>query len=468
MKTFWMLTLSAVLLAVSAGVTNAADKKASKKGRSAARTVQPGSLPSVSDAAVGIERALIFDGAVLTQARAEQIAVAANFTLIDFHRCSTGENCAIFEVAGPNGRIFQYQVLGERCKLIMSQGTIAAGTLGDLTHMSSRSARKTKAARQSSGSAPAGSVPAASANVNPTQVVVEQAGNVTSCFGGYTVLFRARQENTLYADVLGFSTKVAQFYQTVDNGRWLDLFNMSSSNFRFQRVDSGVTDYGWAHETRYSNGTLRSGASEAGSMIASSGSPGQTAAALCGGNRDVLQASANVTALEAYAACKAIPLPGSATIGGELKLEPWGVGGSVSGSVTKTSDTCANFKDIALAKNAVSAASYYNDCMQHPGRYFPNIFPPEDGALAIDRLETAIKPQYIENGSVPAGGACPSSIVNNNVTVDMGDGLVCTADAVRYTCNTTTSGSCDCTDPKVEGAITCTGPARVGARTRKP
>ena len=98
MKTFWMSTLSAVLLAVSAGVTNAADKKASKKSQSAARTVQPGSLPSVSDAAVGIERALMFDGAVLTQARAEQIAVAANFTLIDFHRCSTGENCAIFEV----------------------------------------------------------------------------------------------------------------------------------------------------------------------------------------------------------------------------------------------------------------------------------------------------------------------------------------------------------------------------------
>jgi len=461
MRTLWILALAAALLSISAGNANAADKKTPKKGRAAMRTAQPiasDTKPTRSDINVAVELPLVFDGEVLTEARAEELAALMGFTLIDFHRCSTGENCAIFEVAGPAGRIFQYQVLGTRCKIPKSTGTIPNDALDDLvghTQMSSKSARKANRTSQSARSASPETAGSISTSPIPGGVVEQEEGNVSSCFAGYKMLFRARQENTMYADHLGFSTKVAQFYQTVENGRWLDVYNASASNWKFARVNSGITDKGWAYEIRYPDGTLRSSDSYAVEMIASGVGAGQTAGEMCGGMRDALQGDANITTLALFNACKARPLPDSGTIGAEGSLEPWGVGVSLNGSVTKTNDTCENDKQMGLEKNAVAATSLYNDCMQHPGRYYPNIFPPEDGALTLDALVTAINPQYIENGSLPAG-TCPSSIVNYDVAVDMGNGSHCTADAVRYTCNTKTDGSCYCDNPKVEGAIICT------------
>jgi hypothetical protein len=283
-------------------------------------------------------------------------------------------------------------------------------------------------------------------------VLTEEPGNVSSCFAGYKMLFRARQENTLYADNLGYSRKGAQYYQTVDNGRWLDLYSISASDWKFARVNSGITDIGWAYEIRYADGTLRNGDSEVVEAIASGATGGQTAGELCGGMRDALQSDANVTTLKAFGACKARPLPDAGNVGAEVSLEPWGLGGSLNGSLSKTNDTCENDKQMDLEKNATDAASLYNDCLRHPGRYYPELFPPEDGALTIDALVTAIKSQYTSTGG--PNGTCPSSYVANNVQVDMGDGNVCTAD-VRFNCETTTSGGCECKAHQVEGEIVC-------------
>lgn len=465
MTTFWITALSGALLCALSAQAFGPDKKGRKKSQARTSTTRPDDPQSTKPTHVephgGIRTPLMFGGSLLTQERAEQIATSAGFTLIDFHACSGGTECAIFEVVTPAVEVYQYQVSSDRCTRPMVAGTVADGTLTPNRSLGSRSARKNTASSRTAQSVDPRSSGVDSASLTP--------GDVTNCFGAYTLVFRARQENALYADKLGYSTTIGQYYQTVKNGRWSDLYSVSANTWKFGREASSTVDIGWSHETRYANGVLRSGESQQVEGSPVSGSGQQSAAEVCEDSKAVMQANANVQVQAAHAACKAFPLPGSTTVNLEVDLKPWGVGASAGISATKTSDTCANFRDIGLAKNEAAASAYAQDCKSHPGRYFPYLFPPESGALTPDVLETAIKAKWQENGSVSAG-YCPSSIVNYDVAVDMGNGSVCSADAVRYTCNTTTQGTCECSNPTIEGAITCTdnsvAPARVSGRRR--
>jgi hypothetical protein len=132
-----------------------------------------------------------FGGKTMTTERARAMAEAENYELIKYLRCSGNlQECVIMQVVGLAGRVFQYQVLGERCKWeVTANPVITADPVRRDPH--TRLGRKAQSTPNV----------AAAADKGPF---------ADDCFAGYQVAFRAVQLDTLWVASSGHTITLEQ------------------------------------------------------------------------------------------------------------------------------------------------------------------------------------------------------------------------------------------------------------------
>ena len=380
-------------------------------------TVRPPQVPS-----------FMFGGKTMTTERARAMAEAENYELIKYLRCSGNlQECVIMQVVGLAGRVFQYQVLGERCELEVTADPVIKVDPG-------RPDPHTEFG------------PKAQSTPN-VAAAADKGPFADDCFAGYQVAFRAVQLDTLWVASSGHTITLEQRYETLRDNRWTTIATARASSWSYDRVPSGLTS-GWAYELRDGSDKVLTSDTESWIAIASGGSTEASAAELCALKQKAIVADQQATVSKLYFAADLVPVPDEVTMDIDLKI--YGFGISIGGK--KNMDAAANLKEVG-DDNAVKAGTGFElDCRLHPGKYFPEQFTPEPGELELaDELEGFQSP--FGETDLAAAGHCPSSTTGAE-TVDMGGGSVCTAD-VRRTCEVTTSGSCECTNPEVVGNMLC-------------
>jgi hypothetical protein len=257
----------------------------------------------------------------------------------------------------------------------------------------------------------------------------------------------------LYADKMGYSIKFEHHFQLIADGRWQDAAVVTASSWNLLKEwGKGTINVGWAYELRDADRNVLTSESESRDLIASSGSDEISLKDRCQIRSDLVAAGADAVVAVCYNACKIGTLGIPDVVETDLDLDKLGVGASIKG--IKNLNLCENIKGSQDKALKLGAAWVLDDCVNHPGNYFPSDYPPEEDSLTLLILP-GYEPAYgilLADGQTPAN--CPASYVNHEV-VDMGDGTECAGD-VRYHCETTTSGTCECDDPQVEGSITCT------------
>jgi hypothetical protein len=381
-----------------------------------------------------------FAGRTLTEERAKGMADAAGFKLLDFFPCAySTDRCAMFQVRGKRGNVFLYQVSSERCMTAGSPQTNPNGA-GDLAQPGRRR-------RAQGGLSPTSTSAAGGAGAEE-----ETGGEANYCFAGYRADYRTREANTVYADNTGYSMKVDHHYQLIQDGRWKDVVTATTSSWSLlKEAGRGTTNRGWAYEMKDSAGTVLTSDSGSVDVIASEGGNGVELTDRCQSKHDLMLKTHTAVNEGFFLACKVatLAIPDSTT--GTISFEPLGVGVSIEAS--KNLDLCTNGRDTTAALIDAAAQWLYDDCINHPGKYFPADYPADPGAYDLKVLPGFKSPYAVllEGGKAPQN--CPSSYVSLE-TVDMGGGTTCQAN-VRYTCETTVGGACECKDPKVEGQIAC-------------
>lgn len=403
--------------------------------------VNPGTVLNPADhGQVLSERPIMFRGSTMTTDRARGIAGRAGYELISFLPCTENlQECAILEVIGPAGRVYQYQITSEDCWTAEIGGHNTANLGNEIIQIPPRQKRRL-------------ANPGSSTTINnPVSF-----GGVTNddkdpwtngCFAGYKVAFRARQLDTLWVAAEGRTISLEQVYQTFSDNRWVPLATVKASSWYYGDVFSGATS-GWAYELRDSSGTLLTSDSDSVFSIASGGSTEVSATDLCNSRRDSIVADQQFVVALLYAAADILTILDQATI--EVSLEPFGFGGSVT--VSKTVDIPEHVKEIGDAHATKAGTDFHTDCLQHPGKYFPAKFPPEPGELSLAEQATFESPFGETNLATAAN--CPSTLTGQEAA-DMGGGTVCTA-TVRRTCEITTEGECVCNNPVVVDEYVCT------------
>jgi hypothetical protein len=428
--------VAVVCLAVAASAS-AAEKRLTPQLKASPR---PGSVVTQSTKPQDyIPRVQTFDGGTLTKERARDLAKTAGFNLLDFFPCAySTDRCAMFQVRGKRGNVFLYQVSSERCMTVDSQQTNPNGVGAGAQQAPRRRTRQGGLSASSSSSAGA------------TGAAEETRREASYCFAGYRADYRAREANTVYADNTGYTMRVQHHYQLIQDGRWKDVVTATTSSWSLlKEAGRGTTNRGWAYELE-AGGTVLTSDSGSVDLIASEGGNGVELTERCKSKSDLVLATQNAVNQGFYLACKVATLAIPDSVTGNVSLEPLGVGASIE--ATKNLDLCTNGKDSTAALSELAAKWAYDDCINHPGKYFPADYP-NPGALDIKVLPGFESPYAVllEGGKAPQN--CPSSYVTQE-TVDMGGGTTCQAN-VRYTCETTVGGACECKDPKVEGDIAC-------------
>jgi hypothetical protein len=181
-------------------------------------------IPNPGDISVSVEDVRphfqLFDGKVLDESRAHSLAASEDFELLAYHQCAGGgDQCAIFEVQGKRGKVFQYQVLADKCALKPQANAIDTDALTNPQVPPAGTAKTIS---------PVGAQAKAQVNDAPnrpdlkgTELIQDDEDQKTAdtCFGGYKVAFRARQENTFSAGDFGHILSTTQHYQVVYGGK---------------------------------------------------------------------------------------------------------------------------------------------------------------------------------------------------------------------------------------------------------
>lgn len=403
----------------------------------------------------------MFDGAILTESWADSMAEDSGFELIRFKPCPfRTSDCAAFEVIGKNGtNVFEYQVSSESCLGSLSWETAISAGIADLANPRTRAASRT-AQTQPSGTALPGTLGLNSSYQGPapqTSTAADAEADAVACFGGYRVNFRVKVENALYVDTGAAILSVEHAYQEYD-GHWRTVATLSQGATTWYE---GCNKYGsnsvllvdadgtvLIDDTEVENLGCASSAPLTGDPAEDCKRAGDAADGLLSGVSDWLGALCDATSLIALS-------PDS--IGLTIAGEGW------EATAAKNLNVCAISKSGResvgeVAGDAMMLLGYespwlqtYNACMRDPGWFFPS----EYGAVLdapID-FDESVKTLFEEAGAA-GGSVCPSSYVGHAV-VDMGGGTTCDAD-VRYSCEVSTAGDCDCTATEVVGDLVCT------------
>lgn len=360
---------------------------------------------------------LKFDGAEMTTGRAGAIANAAGFDFIGWQTCPSTDNCMILEVKGRKaGWVYRYTLLGERC-------LIRRPTEIDLSRPAPTGGLPaTRTSRQ------AGRTVAHAAVKDVIAFPEDEDGKASGCFGGYSVVVRARQHSSYVANYIYYTGRHELIYQAVVDGRWTPFATYLTGVWQTAVEGTGMTERGSSYSWLDGDDKVLAKDAELVYWIASSGSEtGDTAADLCQRREDSQRARLTAAAEPALAAaCLAIPLPTAITIGagGSANLQPGGVGPTISltGSASKTFDYCAANRNATLSVIEAVADAEYNDCRDNPGRYFPDKFAPEPDEFS---LAGYLGFEPLTPTRVIAVANCPISKTDTEVK-DMGGGWECT------------------------------------------
>jgi hypothetical protein len=360
----------------------------------------------------------MFGGSLMDDSRARAIADHEGFNFVSWEGCSGVSDCIMLEVKGrQQGWVYRYVLVGEKCSPLSTAHP--SGPAGD-------------------------------------------AGKTADhCFGGYTVLIRARQHNSYSSYQNYYTARFEEDWQAIAGGKWTPFSTTISSAWEQPVPNSGADERGAAFSWLDPSGKVLQKDASVENIISSSGSQtGVTAKDLCQAQQDFKKARLTEKAEKKAELCTLVPIPQtiSVTGGGEGTLEPEGVGGKISVNVgaTKTLDFCALNRNIDLASALAAADQEYLDCLQHPGRYFPSSFPPEPAALDLTNVK-GFEP--VAPTKITIAGACP---IDKKVQVeqDMGGGWVCTTTTTYTGCHPVKESdqqeSCECTQ-KGSSAEVCTG-----------
>lgn len=376
-----------------------------------------------------------FGKAMMTDERARSLAEASGFTYIRWFPCSGNvQKCVVLEVLGKKGRIFQYHLLDERCI------TVASKPVQTRLDPDTISAPRSTAAghRATAKSATTGANVGATTNPNrPAGAAIDpdEGKGAVSCLGGFRALARARQENSYLADNLGFYMRLHQTFQVVNDGRWTNVVGFISDVWQLPVAGTGLTERGHSYEMLDGAGATMDSGGDSYQYIASSGSSDVSVAEKCGGKRDSYQAQ-KILAIEiANAVCTLTEwIVPDVTIEGAFA--PAGVGGIIAG--TWDFPYCEPAKDTFKASSAVAATKMYEDCLAHPGRYFPGEYPPVLQPLILHE-SSGYLPTIPEKISFE--GDCPP--YTEKVSSFAIGKLSCTV-ATPYTCEKKKDGQCEC------------------------
>jgi hypothetical protein len=314
-----------------------------------------------------------FDGQVMNDTRAASIAAASGFDLVSWQPCPSTANCMNLQVRSrQQGWIFRYLLIGETCR-----PKITGLTKPGLTDMIDRPSSPTihaKATPMSDRKAAA-----VTARTAPTALA---AGHASSCFGGYTAILRARLHNSYTSNYTGYLARFEAIYQTMSDGKWTPFASSIVADWRVPSATTSGTEVGNGYSWRDGAGKEVKADSSLVLATPSSGDiSGASVAELCGGQKDARRTSMIQADGKSWAACNLLPIiPDSITIGAEgvIKGAPGGVGGdiSVNGEVTVNVDLCAINEASDMRDIEKTAAAEYLDCLQHPARFFPELFTP--------------------------------------------------------------------------------------------
>jgi hypothetical protein len=385
---------SVVVIFIAIATLNAAGEERRGISPDKGPLEDPGTVP-VEDALESLVQT--FAGERLTKARAKQIVEAAGLTFLSFYRCAfPADDCAIFEVQGPRGVGFQYQVSSERCRHVITDPVLTRGK------------------------------PAPSPS----------AGNLSPCFAGYTAFIRARHHNTLFADHTGSSMSLSNYYQIMQNGRWTDVASMTTSAWNLIEWGHGTHHIGWAYDIRDANGHLLAGDGYQVDAIASTGANGETKQEACGRRRKSLVDDHLLVNAKIFASCKMAPFPdnGSVTVGGSVEVV------ELQGTLGKNNDVCANNQQVMDRWAEVAGNALYDDCVLYPGHYFPADFTPMGPSDIMGNLPT-FEPSFQTATGKPED--CRDHYAKE--TTKMGNGWECVTDISYKNCAVGGGGSASAT-----------------------
>ena len=394
---------------------------------------------------------LTFAGTQMTNSRAGAIANTAGFDFVGWQTCPSTDNCMILEVKGRKaGWVYRYVLLGERC-LISRTTEIDPSRPGITADLPSA-----RTSRQAGRSAAAGVGTDVGSIRDDFTFPEDEDGEASGCFGGYSVVVRARQHSSYVASYIYYTGRQELIYQAVADRRWIPFATYLTGVWQTAVEGSGMTERGSSYSWLDGDDKVVAEDAEQVQWIASSGSEaGDTAADLCQRHENSQRTKLTQAAEPALAlVCLAIPLPQTITIGGggSANLQPGGVGGTISlnGSASKTFDYCAANRNIALSQIEATVDAEYNDCRENPGRYFPDKFAPEPDELS---LAGYLGFEPLTPTRLIAVANCPIAKTDTEVK-DMGGGWQCTVTTKSF-CSVK-NDECEC-KPSGPSETVCTG-----------
>jgi hypothetical protein len=393
-----------------------------------------------------VERQILFGGTAMTEPRAERLASAAGFQLLDWHACDDVEridNCVMLVVRNDAGEEYAYVVSADSCvELTVDPSANVQSPRANPRDAAQpvRRAGNRETARTATGRPEVDSWPYTEVRAH--------------CFGSRLALLRARQTKGLLIDhdnLFFYAQNVWEIPQhrpTVridpDDDGWSVRATEKLMAFEQWLPPSevglsGMTSRGHAYELIDGAGRTLGSDGETVNSIAGSGDT-RTKEEMCKAQQERLQTrTAPIKGSLVDVLCIVTPLPDEISIGEGLVA-------------TKYIPYCSFFRNAASELTGLYEQSVYDDCMANPGRYDPENFPPEESPYSLAGFVGA-EPLFPVAITLE-GAACPMNKTES--TSWEGAGMRCETEAI-YVCGEQ-AGQCKCEQERVESVCIEPGP----------
>jgi len=364
---------------------------------------------------------VFFAGSRMTTNRAEGMLNSTNMELVGFEKCeSTNHDCVALSVERKNGNIFQYFLIDKPCYTVTKSGVSQVATRDIKQASSIQLSNKHESTK------------------NLDTETEAQKKPRDFCISGYKVASRIKQDYITSVTPDGHLVKLSHLVQDPADDQWKDVATMSISNWieSFVTPPSGAIE-GWSYELLDQDGAIIAG--DHSEWSATAGSSNSTVS-------DEARCKARVDRISKDHIWIAQPL---------LKTSCglfWPTTVNVVVADFNTDYCGAVDQSTTRGKQALSSA-LLDKCFENPEKFLATDNPSKLLITNDDVEDIQFQTPWVLEGLVPAD--C-SSFTARNVDVDMGDGMICTAD-IRYECSEKTTGVCECEEGAMASDLACTG-----------